>query len=67
MSRKHIIIDIDENGKCSVEGHGFKGVDCEKFIKEVCDALGTTTDQRDTEEHAQRDRTRAVNRQRTGR
>lgn len=64
MSRKQIIIDVDENGNCSIEGKGFKGPECEKFIEEISSAIGKTTDVKNTDEHSQRERGRAVNRQR---
>lgn len=67
MSRKEIIVEIDADGNCSVEGKGFKGPECEKFMQEVCDALGKTTSQRDTHEHSQRDRSRVNNQQRNRR
>jgi len=67
MSRKHIIVEIDEHGNCSVEGKGFKGPECDKFLEEVSNAIGRTTHTVETEEHVQRDRTRVRRQQRTGR
>jgi len=37
---KKVIINIDESGNASIEGHGFEGVECEKLIKEINSALG---------------------------
>jgi len=39
---KKIVIEIDENGDCSVEGHGF-GPECKELMKEIQDNLGETT------------------------
>lgn len=39
MSRT-IVIEIDENGKVDMEGHNFKGTECEKFMKEYEKAIG---------------------------
>ena len=62
---KEIIIHIDDMGNCSVEGKGFKGPECDKFLQEMCDALGDTKSAVETHEHRQRDRRRGVNQQRT--
>jgi uncharacterized protein YuzE len=40
---KEIVIDIDENGNCKLEGMGFMGPECEKAMSEIESALGTTT------------------------
>jgi len=54
MSRKQTVIDIDENGNCSIEGHGFEGAECEKYIKEIESAIGSTTSKHTKPEHRQR-------------
>ena len=43
MNRKQIIVDIDEDGNCSIEGKGFIGPECDKAISEIEKALGDTT------------------------
>lgn len=40
---KKIVIDIDNEGNISIDGQGFVGTECGSFIKEVSDAIGTTT------------------------
>jgi len=40
---KEIIIDLDENGDCTVSGENFIGPECDKFIKEINNCLGTET------------------------
>lgn len=37
---KEIIIDIMEDGSVHMEGKGFKGPECEKFINELSAAFG---------------------------
>ena len=54
MSRKRIVIDVDEKGNCSIEGQGFVGPECEKHIKEVEQALGSTTSSKLKPEHQRR-------------
>lgn len=39
---KEIEIIIDEDGNCSVEGHGFSGPECERNMTEIEKALGIT-------------------------
>lgn len=39
---KEIEVIIDEEGNVSVEGHGFKGPECERAMQEVENALGIT-------------------------
>lgn len=39
---KEIEIIVDEEGNCSVEGHGFSGPECERNMAEVEKALGIT-------------------------
>lgn len=61
---KKIIIDIDEEGNCSIEGEGFVGTECAHFISEIEEALGAQTSSRDKEEYRQRTTTRNRNVQR---
>lgn len=39
---KEIEIIIDEEGNCSVEGHGFSGPECERNMAEIEKSLGIT-------------------------
>lgn len=43
MNRKTIVVDIDEEGNASIDGQGFTGTECEKFIKEISSCLGCAT------------------------
>lgn len=51
---KEIIIEVDENGNCSVEGRGFVGSECDKFLSEINNSLGKTTSSRKKKEYHQR-------------
>lgn len=37
---KSITIEVAANGEVTIEGHGFKGADCEKATKAMEEALG---------------------------
>ena len=41
MNTKQIIIDINENGECSINGEGFSGPECEKFMREIQNEIGS--------------------------
>ncbi len=41
MSTKQIIIDISENGECSINGENFIGPECCKFIEEIQCSIGS--------------------------
>lgn len=43
MNNKKIIVDISETGDVSINGEGFVGPECSSLIKEISDAIGTTT------------------------
>lgn len=43
MNNKTIVVDISKNGDVSVEGQNFSGPECHNFLKEISDAVGTTT------------------------
>lgn len=64
---KQIIIDIDPDGNCSIDGEGFQGPECGYFIKEIEESLGEQTSQTDKPEYSQRQTTRTRNRQKEGR
>lgn len=61
--QKKIVIDIDSEGNCSIEGEGFLGPECGHFMKEIEEALGTMTTQTDKPEYRQRRITTNKNRQ----
>jgi hypothetical protein len=65
--QKQIVIDIDANGNCSIDGEGFQGTECAHFISEVEHALGEQTLQRDKPEYRQRRTIETRNRQLGGR
>lgn len=68
MSRnKQIVIDIDEEGNCSIGGEGFIGPECVHFMGEIEEVLGETISQRDKQEYRQRSTNVSRNRQIGGR
>lgn len=66
-NQKKIVIEIDEEGNCSIDGQGFIGTECDHFISEIEEALGTQTSCKDKEEYSQRTTNRNRNVQRSGR
>ena len=66
-SQKKIVIDIDPDGNCSIDGQGFQGTECASFISEIEEGLGIQTSCKDKEEYRQRLTTRSRNTQRSGR
>lgn len=64
MNRKEVVIDIDENGDCSIEGKGFVGPECEKSMKEIEQALGNVSSSQNKPEYNQRAAVRGHNLQR---
>ncbi len=58
MNKKQIIIDIDSDGNCSIEGENFVGTECGKFIGEIERQLGKVTSSTNKVEYDQRVRTR---------
>ncbi len=65
--KKQIIIDIDPEGNCSIDGEGFIGPECGHFVSEIEEALGTRISQKDKPEYRQRRTTSTRNRQVGGR
>lgn len=65
--QKKIVIDIDSDGNCSIEGEGFVGPECGHFMEEIEEALGTVTTQKNKPEYSQRQTNRNRNRQIGGR
>ena len=43
MNNKRIVVDISEKGDVSIEGFHFSGPECHNLVKEIGDAIGTTT------------------------
>lgn len=41
--QKKIVVEIDREGNCSVDGQGFVGPECKGFMKEIQDTIGETT------------------------
>lgn len=66
-NQKKIVIDIDQDGNCSIEGEGFVGPECSSFMEEIEEALGTRLTQTDKPEYSQRQTTSDRNRQIGGR
>jgi len=65
--KKQIVIDIDQEGNCSIDGEGFIGPECGHFIGEIESSLGVTETQKDKPEYRQRRTTSSRNTQRSGR
>lgn len=61
--QKKVIIDIDPDGNCSIEGEGFIGPECGHFLSEIETSLGKRTSQKDKPEYRQRRMTTTRNRQ----
>ncbi len=67
IPKKQIVIDIDIDGNCSIDGQEFHGTECAHFINEIEQSLGTKISQQDKPEYRQRNPTRDMNIQRGGR
>jgi hypothetical protein len=52
--QKKIVVEIDEEGNCSIDGQGFQGPECSHFIGEVEEALGQKVSQKNKPEFRQR-------------
>ncbi len=65
--QKEVIINIDPDGNCSIEGKGFVGPECAKFLSEIEAVLGTDATHTDKPEYRQRTVTRERNTERGGR
>jgi len=64
---KEIIIDIDENGDCSMEGKDFVGPECLSFISEIQECIGDTHSNKTKPEFRQREQSRRQDRKISGR
>lgn len=51
---KQVIIEVDKDGNCSINGEGFVGPECAHFIKEIEQSLGEKISQIDKPEYVQR-------------
>jgi hypothetical protein len=60
---KEIIVEINASGECSVEGKGFSGPECTKFLNEVTDCLGSVENRTKKQEY--NDKVKAKNHIRT--
>jgi hypothetical protein len=67
IGKKQVVIDIDKDGNCSIEGENFVGTECSHFISEIEESLGKQTSQRDKPEYRQRQTIKSRNRQVEGR
>lgn len=52
--QKQVVIEIDKDGNCEIDGQGFQGPECSHFIQELEQSLGTKISQRDKPEYSQR-------------
>lgn len=66
-SQKKIVVEIDAEGNCSIDGEGFVGTECSHFLREIEEALGQTITQTDKPEYQQRQTSQEKNLQRGGR
>jgi len=64
MLSKEIIIEIDENGNCSLDGKGFIGPECEKAMAEIESVLGRTVNKVHKPEYSMINRTNVRNKER---
>ncbi|KKL25555.1 hypothetical protein LCGC14_2404100 [marine sediment metagenome] len=60
---KEIIIDINEDGDCSIEGKGFVGPECATFIGEIQECIGDTLTKTTKPEFRQREQSRGRDRE----
>ena len=65
--QKKVVVEIDNEGNCSVDGQGFVGTECSHFLNEIEEALGQRTSARKKPEYFQRRTTSNRNTQRSGR
>ena len=49
--QKKITIDFAEDGSIKIEGHGFRGVECDKAMAEIEKSLGTQTSRKNKPEY----------------
>lgn len=58
MQSKQIVVEVDESGNCSIDGQGFTGTECDKFLSEIENALGVSTKREKKPEYRQVQRNR---------
>lgn len=51
-NKKIITIEIDTDGNCKAEAHGFHGPECDQIMREIDAALGTRTGTKHKTEYA---------------
>lgn len=66
-NQKKIVIEIDENGSCSIEGEGFVGPECSHFMDEIEESLGKKISEHNKPEYRQTRTTKTRGRQLGGR
>lgn len=64
---KEIVIDIDAEGNCSMEGKDFVGPECMSFINEIQECIGDTHAKDTKPEFRQRQQSRGRDREINGR
>lgn len=60
---KEIIIEIDNDGNCSMEGKDFVGPECMSFISEIQECIGDTRTKNTKPEFRQREQARKRDRE----
>lgn len=58
MKSKQVIIEIDQDGNCSIEGTGFVGPECSRLLGEIERDLGVSIKREQKPEYRQIQRTR---------
>lgn len=66
-SQKKIVVEIDSDGNCSIDGQNFIGSECSHFIEEIESTLGQRTSIKDKPEYRQKQAASNRNIQRSGR
>lgn len=64
---KEIIINIDENGDCWIDGKNFVGPECMNFISEIQECIGDTCAKTTKPEFRQREQAKRQDREINGR
>jgi transketolase N-terminal domain/subunit len=59
---KKITILVDEDGNAKLEGHGFIGIECDRAMQEISQALGERTQVQHKPEYRQVQQNRQVQR-----
>ncbi len=64
---KEVIIVIDQDGNCSIDGKGFIGTECEKCLGEIENSIGIRSKVQYKTEYRQREQSHNRNRETNGR